>query len=104
VGSSGLRVFVVEAYLPDRPTTNAVDIAGRLDRAQEVLRQRGREIRWLHALLLPRDEAWLCVCAAADPDDVRDLSRLASVAPDAVVEAQLVVPGSPLQGPSSCAR
>jgi hypothetical protein len=90
--ASTVRVFVVEGYLPLARASDAVEIAGRLERAQDALRRQGRDIRWLHTLLLPRDEAWLCVFAASDASHVQDLNRLAELTSDAILEAQLVRP------------
>jgi hypothetical protein len=70
-----------------------------------MLRGQGRNVCWLHALVLPRDEAWLCVFAATDVEDVHDLNQLAEVTFDAVLEAQLVRPSRvPRAGPASTGR
>ena len=92
MGARARAVFLVERYLPLAGETEATAIAVQLERAQDALRRRGREIDWLQSLVVPRDDAWLCLFAASDMRDVHELNQLAGVDSDAILEAQLIRP------------
>jgi hypothetical protein len=85
------RLFLVERYVPVG-SPQAVDFAARIAEAEAALSRQGRDVTWLHSLVLPDDEEWLCLFSASAVADVLEVNRIAGLSFEAVLHAQLLLP------------
>ncbi len=87
-----MPVFVVERYLGSRQVAGLTD---RLRRATD-----GSAVTWLGSIVLPADDACLCLFDAASEADVVAVNDRAGADIDRVAEAFLVRPGEPSRNES----
>ena len=88
-----MPVFLVERYVAE---SNAADLTDRVRRAAD-----GSDVTWLASIVLPGEDACLCLFEAGSEADVVDVNRRAAADLDRVVEALLVFAQPPSE-PESC--
>jgi hypothetical protein len=81
-----MQSFIVERYIPDRDVAHLIGIAERLEQAQF-----GRGVRYRGSIIVPGDEACLCLFDADDADTVR-AANLALGLPVARIVTAVVLP------------
>jgi hypothetical protein len=95
---SGLRSFVVEAYMPAREQLESADIRARLDSAAAALESAGTAIRFLSGELLPEDEVAFFVFSARTRRAVETALAEAGVGFERIAESvPLKRRGSPIR-------
>lgn len=88
------KTFLIELYVPRLNEQTAAAIASRCRGAADELTEQGVTLRWLRSFAVIADETYLCVVAARDRDHVVQLSRLAGLEHDHVVEV-VSIEGTP---------
>jgi hypothetical protein len=84
----GLQMFLVERYWPG-VTRAAVDgVARRAQRAAQQLRREGTPVRHLLTLLVPGDEALLCLFEAPSFEAVEAANRRAEIPFDRITPTE----------------
>ena len=81
------RTFVVESYVPRLDRRAAETLSSRLRAAVRQLNERGTAVRWWGSFALVDEETFMCLVAAPNIDDVRELSKRAGLERHNVVEA-----------------
>ncbi len=77
-----MPVFLVERYLAER---QAADLTDRIRRVTE-----GGDVTWLASIVLPGEDACLCLFEAGSEAEVVAVNRQAGAELDRVVQALLV--------------
>jgi hypothetical protein len=99
-GPEPRRSFLLECYAPDISRTDVEAVGRRAASAAWQLRDEGHEIEYVHALLVPGDDAVFHVFVADAIDIVREAGERAGIAFERVVESVSVEaePGPPQPG------
>jgi hypothetical protein len=84
--ATGARTFLVESYVPQLDESIARAISSRLRSVVPELRKEGVAVQWLGSFAVIDEETYLCIVAAADPEDVSRLNELAGLEHDHIVE------------------
>lgn len=96
------RTFLVECYAPDIARSDVEAVGRRAATAAAQLRDEGRSIEYVRALLVPGDDAVFHVFSADAIDTVREAGELAAIAFERVVESVAIEadlgPGAPALG------
>jgi hypothetical protein len=97
------RTFLVECYAPDLVGDDLEHTADRVRHASAALRDAGRRVIYLGAIVVPEDEVVFHLVRSKDSAAVREVCRRASIAFERVVETMVAdyVPGSPSSWASS---
>jgi hypothetical protein len=84
------RTFLVECYAPDIARGEVEAVGLRAASAAAELRDEGREIKYVRALLVPSDDAVFHVFTADVIDTVREAGERAAMSFARIVESETV--------------
>jgi hypothetical protein len=94
-----LRTYLVECYAPDIARSDVVAVSIRAASAAAQMRNEGRGIEYVRALLMPDDDAVFHLFAADAIETVREAGERAQISFARVVESELVEAQQPAQDP-----
>ncbi len=86
------RTYLLECYKPGLERAEVESVIDRALAAAANLREEGRKVEYVGAILVPEDEVVFHVFAAESADTVREASVRASVEYERVVESVAVGP------------
>lgn len=84
------RTYLLECYKPGLERAEVESVSDRVLAAAAKLREEGRRVEYVGAILVPEDEVVFHVFAAESADAVREASVRASVEYERVVESVAV--------------
>jgi hypothetical protein len=84
------RTYLVECYAPGIERAEVESAADRALAASAELREEGREVEYVGAILVPEDEVVFHIFASESAGTVREASARASVEHERVVESVAV--------------
>lgn len=94
-GPTPQRTFLVECYAPDIARADVEEVGHRAASAAAQLREEGRAIAYVRALLVPGDDAVFHVFTADAIETVHEAGLRAAIAFARVVESELVEADGP---------
>jgi hypothetical protein len=83
----GERRYLVESYFPTESRDLLPVIAARIRAAAEAMRLEGIDVRYLLPIYVPEDETCFHLFAGPSADAVGEVTRLAALDYDRIVEA-----------------
>jgi len=84
---AGASTYLVEHYWPGATADLFRSTSERVRTTAEAMRRGGTPIRYLHAILVPADEAAFCLIDAASQELVEQLYARAGIGFDRIVAA-----------------
>jgi hypothetical protein len=89
-GTSRLRNFLVECYVPGVHADEVAAAGDRARAASEGLQRAGSQVEYVRALLVPLDEVVFHLFLAQDAGLVREVAARAALAYERIVESMVV--------------
>jgi hypothetical protein len=81
------RSFLVETYLPRQGSETLAEVVARAKAAARAMRSDGVDVRYVRPIFVPEDETCFHLFEAPSAAAVSEVSRLASLTFDRIVEA-----------------
>ena len=88
--------YVIERTVPGAGQMDAAALAAIAGKSNEVLRDLGPDVQWLHSYV--SDDKITCVYVAKDEDIIREHARCGGFPVDAVLRVRAVIDPSTAEG------